>query len=63
MPERKWKMRVYTMRPEGMGSCCEKDLSNVLEILKHSQINETWEIAISEMPEEEYNNLPEFNGF
>ena len=56
-------MRVYIIGPRGLNKCTELNIKGVIECLENSDTPETWEIEIVEMTQEEYDILPEFDGF
>lgn len=56
-------MKVYKIIPgEGLNPCCEKDVNAIISWLTEATAGEVIKIEITEMPEEEYNNLPEYMG-
>ena len=55
-------MKYAKIKPKGLNSMIIK-LEDVYEYLIQSEVNEQWEIIIIELSEEEYQNLPESNGF
>jgi len=56
-------MIVYLVKPEGFNSVVENKVENIIEFLKNSEQGDVWRIEVLEMSVEEYNNLPEFEGF
>ena len=56
-------MIVYEICPKGLNPVIENKLENLLEYFRESVPGDEWEINVLEMSEEEYNNLPESDGF
>ena len=60
-------MRRMRIQPKGFNSCTEPDietgLATLREMLIEAELHEIYEISLVEMTDEEYNNLPEFQGF
>lgn len=57
-------MKVYTITQNQLGSkFTTKDIVIVSETIEDSEKGESWTIEVSEMSEEDYDDLPEFEGF
>jgi len=57
-------MKVYTLTIDGAGCTFpESKLKDLLEDLKTVEVGNTVSVEVKEMSEEEYNKLPEFNGY
>lgn len=55
-------MKFAQIKPKGLNSMIAP-LKDVFDYLNESEIGEEWEIKIVEMTEEEYQKLPEGDGF
>lgn len=57
-------MRVYTLKNDGARcSFPEHELNDLLNDLKSFDVGDKIEIEIKEMTQEEYEQLPEFEGY
>ena len=58
------KIKVWSVKIEGFGSCLDRDVDSVAEMLKEMQPgDDPYIIECKEMEEEEYEKLPEFMGW
>lgn len=58
------KKIIFTIKPEFYSPSCSDDLTEILEELKDLLLEgHTVTISAKEMEEEDFNNLPEFQGY
>lgn len=57
-------MRVYKMGPQGLNQHIEKDPSIALDLYldNYAEVGDVIEITVMEMSQEEFENLPEYDG-
>ena len=61
------KIKVYLLQNRYGDSCIYDDAEKVLHefvcLIEEAEIGQMWAIEVSEMTQEEFDNLPEFDGF
>lgn len=59
-------MRIYKFKPEQMARSCtvpENGLDALIDELKLANIGEKFEVEVTEMSQEDFDKLPEFEGW
>ncbi len=56
-------MKVFKIKPKDGGPWCVQEIEWIVELLKNSDVDETYEITPALMSEDEFNELPEFEGW
>lgn len=54
---------VYRIQYCDSGSYIEKDINNILDMIKDSDVDSVYTITKKNMKQKEYDSLPEFSGF